>query len=325
MEKIKIGIAGFGNIGKAMIKVIDNNKDMEIVGVFTRRDPKSLDIENVPAFHIDDMKDFTDKVDVMLLCGGSATDLPEQGPAFAKMFNTVDSFDTHNDIPEYLKKMNESSESGKKIAVVATGWDPGLFSINRLYGKAFLPGSQTYSFWGEGVSQGHSQAVRAVNGVENAVQYTIPVAEAMERVREGKLPILTTKEKHVRIVYVVPEEDANRNEIEQEIKSMPNYFADYNTTVFFITQEELAKNHSKMSHGGFVITSGKTSEENNQIMEYSLKLESNPEFTASVMVAYARAAHRLHQKGETGARTVFDIAPSMLCAEDINELIKEIL
>ena len=325
MEKIKIGIIGFGNVGKAASEVINNQPDMELVGVFTRRDPKQLNAPDIPVFHVDDVTKFTDKIDVMVLCSGSATDLPAEGPEMAKMFNTIDSFDTHAKIPEYYEKMDKASNEGKKVCIISTGWDPGIFSINRLYGEVVLPLGKTYTFWGPGVSQGHSQAIKAIKGVANAVQYTIPVEEAMEVVRSGDTPDFTTREKHTRLCYVVAEDDADKNAIEQEIKNMPNYFSDYDTTVNFISIEEFNANHKEMPHGGFVITSGVTTKENKQIMEFSVKLDNNPEFTASIMLAYARAAYKLHEKGETGARTVFDIPPAMLSTKSKAELLKTML
>lgn len=324
MEKIRIGIIGFGNIGKSVSKVILNNPDMELVGIFSRRSPEGLPTK-VPAFHIDSIQDFKNKIDVVILCNGSATDLPKQGPEIASMFNVVDSFDTHAKIPEYFESMNTSSTNSRKISIISTGWDPGFFSINRLFGEAFLPNSKTYTFWGPGVSQGHSQAVRSIKGVVDAIQYTIPIEESLEVIRNGDTPDFSTREKHERICYIVSEENADRKAIEEEIKNMPNYFVDYNTIVHFISMEEFDKSHRKMSHGGFVITSGYTTPENNQIMELSIKLDSNPEFTASIMIAYARAAYKLSQKGEFGSRTVFDIAPSLLSPKSSEQLRKEIL
>ena len=325
MEKIKIGVIGFGNVGKAILRVASSNPDMEIVGIFTKREPDKLSISNVPVFHVENVKDFSNKIDVMVLCTGSATDLPVQGPEIAKMFNTIDSFDTHKTIPEYFASMDASSKYGNKVSVISAGWDPGLFSINRLYGEAFLSNSKTYTFWGPGVSQGHSQAVRSINGVKDAIQYTVPVEEALEVIRSGDTPDFTTREKHIRVCYVVAKEDANKKLIEQEIKNMPNYFSDYDTTVNFISEEEFNKEHIKMPHGGFVITSGNTTKENKITMEFSFKAESNPEITASIMLSYARAAYRLYKKGELGAKTVFDIAPNLLSPKNPNELIKDIM
>ena len=272
---------------------------MSLVGVFTRRNPEDVKIlsENVPVYHLDEIKDFTEEIDVVILCGGSKNDLPEQGPALSALFNTVDSFDTHAKIPEYFEAVEKSSKPNGKTAIISVGWDPGLFSINRLFGEAVLPEGETYTFWGKGLSQGHSDAVRRIAGVKGAVQYTIPVTDAVDRVRSGSLPQLSTRDKHTRECYVVLDEGASAKEVEKAIVTMPDYFADYNTTVTFISEEELKRDHSSMPHGGFVIRSGKTGEGNAQVMEYSLKLESNPEFTSSVLVAYARAADKLNQQG----------------------------
>lgn len=323
-DKIRLGIIGYGNLGKGAVEAIKSTNDMELVAIFTRRDPSTLQIseQGVKAAHIDDVKDYQDKIDVMLLCGGSATDLPEQTPQFAKLFNTVDSFDTHAKIPEYYQSVNEVAESSNTTAIISVGWDPGLFSINRVMAEAILPTGENYTFWGKGLSQGHSDAVRRVNGVKNGVQYTIPSEDAIEKVRSGSNPELSTSEKHNRVCYIVPEEGADKAAIEDEIKNMPNYFADYNTEVNFITEEELKRDHSKAPHGGFVIRGGNTGENNNQIYEFSLKLDSNPEFTASVLVAYARAAHRLSEEKQYGAKTVYDVAPgyiSPLSAEDLRK------
>jgi len=310
MEKIKIGILGYGNLGKGVELAINENPDMQLIAVFTRREPSTLKIlSNVPVIHTDDIEKYKDKIDVMILCGGSATDLPIQGPKYAKMFNTIDSFDTHAKIPEYFNEINKSALAGNNISIISVGWDPGLFSLNRLYAESILPNGKTYTFWGKGVSQGHSDAIRRIDGVKNAIQYTIPIETAIETARKGENIELTTRQKHLRECFVVLEEGASKEKIENEIKTMPNYFADYDTIVHFITEEELKQNHSKMPHGGFVIRSGNTCEENKQIIEYSLTLDSNPEFTGSVLLSYARAAYRLAQKGETGAKTVFDIAP----------------
>ena len=325
---IKIGILGYGNLGKGTEMAVKNSTDMELVAIFTRRNPNDLKtITDVPVVNIKDIKDWKDKIDVMILCGGSATDLPEQGPCYAEMFNTIDSFDTHARIPEYYKAVNDSAIKGEHISIISVGWDPGLFSLNRLYAETILPYGNTYTFWGKGVSQGHSDAIRRIEGVKNAVQYTIPIEKAIEAVRAGKNPELTVREKHLRECFVVLEEGADKAKVEKEIKEMPNYFSDYDTVVHFITEEELNKNHSTMPHGGFVIRSGNTgmTNETKQIIEYSLKLESNPEFTSSVLIAYARAAYRLHQKGETGARTVLDIPPAMLTQKTNEELLKTIL
>ena len=325
---IRIGILGYGNLGKGTEIAIKQISDMELVAVFTRRNPEDLKtVTNVPVINIAQIEEWKDKIDVMILCGGSATDLPEQGPKYAEMFNTIDSYDTHAKIPEYYSSVNEQAKKGKKVSIISVGWDPGLFSLNRLYAEAILPNGNTYTFWGKGVSQGHSDAIRRIEGVKNAVQYTIPIEEAVEVVRAGDNPEFTTREKHLRECFVVLEQGADSKKIEEEIKIMPNYFADYDTIVHFITEEELKANHSGMPHGGFVIRSGNTgiNKETKQIIEYSLKLESNPEFTASVLIAYARAAYRLHEKGETGARTVLDIPPAMLSTKSNEELLSTIV
>ena len=314
-EKIKVAIAGYGNIGRGVEAAIAQNEDMILTTVFTRRNPESIQINTASAkvMNISDAASLKNDIDVVILCGGSATDLPVQGPELAAIFNTVDSFDTHAKIPEYFKSVNDAASQNGNTSIISVGWDPGLFSINRLYGDAILPNGGYYTFWGKGVSQGHSDAIRRVKGVKNGIQYTIPVESAVDAARSGNLPELTTRQKHTRVCYVVAEEGANLAEIEKTIKELPNYFSDYDTTVNFISEEELKNNHSKMAHGGFVIHSGSTNNgTNNHIIEYSLKLDSNPEFTGSVLVAYARAAYRLAQKGEYGAKTVFDIAPAML-------------
>ena len=323
MEKIRIGIVGYGNIGRGVELAVARNEDMELKAVFTRRDPSSVKIhtEGAAVNHMDDMLSMKDEIDVMMLCGGSATDLPVMGPQIAADFNTIDSFDTHARIPEYFENVDKAAKAGKKIGIISVGWDPGMFSLNRLYAESVLPQGSTYTFWGKGVSQGHSEAIRRVQGVKNGIQYTVPIEAAVGRVRSGSEPELTTREKHLRECYVVPEEGADLKAIENAIKTMPNYFDEYDTTVTFITEEELKEKHHKMSHGGFVIRSGDTGEEGNQhIIEYSLKLDSNPEFTASVLICYARAAYRLSKAGESGARTVFDIAPALLSAKTAEEL-----
>lgn len=328
MEKIKIGIAGYGNIGRGVELAVGRSKDMELKAVFTRREPKTVKImtKRVPVLPVEQMTALTDDIDVMILCGGSATDLPVMGPETVKHFNTIDSFDTHARIPEYFAHMDVSAREGGRIGIISVGWDPGIFSLNRLYAEAILPQGDTYTFWGRGVSQGHSDAIRRVKGVKNAIQYTVPVEEAVRRVRSGCGPVLAAREKHLRECYVVPKEGAGLKQIEDDIKNMPDYFSDYDTTVCFITEEELKANHNKMPHGGFVIRSGQTGEEENKhVMEYSLKLSSNPEFTSSVLVCYARAAYRLSEKGESGARTVFDIPPAMLVEKTPEELRKELL
>lgn len=329
VQKIKIGIVGYGNLGKGVELAISHNPDMELVAVFSRRDPKSIRLANpnTKSVHISEVESYRDKIDVMILCGGSATDLPEQGPYLARMFNTVDSYDTHARIPEYFAIMDQSAKEGSKVSMISVGWDPGLFSINRLMQEAVLPKGNTYTFWGRGVSQGHSDAVRRIPGVKDAVQYTIPMEEALDRVRKGENPELSTREKHLRHCFVVLEQGANKDEIEQQIKTMPNYFADYETEVTFVSQEELRENHSGMPHGGRVIRSGITGVDNqhNQIVEFSLDLDSNPEFTGSVLTAYARAVYRMSKEGQVGARTVFDVPPAYLSIKTPEELRKELL
>ena len=326
---IRVGIYGYGNLGRGIECALKQNDDMELVAVFTRRDPSTVKIltEGVSVFHVNDALKMTDKIDVMILCGGSATDLPEQTPYLAEYFNVVDSFDTHAKIPEHFENVNKSAIKGGKLGIISCGWDPGMFSLNRLYASAILPQGKDYTFWGKGVSQGHSDAIRRVKGVKNGKQYTIPVQDALDAVRSGTAPELTTREKHIRECFVVAEEGADLVAIENEIKNMPNYFADYDTTVHFISEEELLRDHSGIPHGGFVIRSGKTGwdKENTHIIEYSLKLDSNPEFTASVIVAYARAAYRLSCEGQTGCKTVFDIAPAYLSSLSPAELRKNML
>ena len=328
MSKIRIGIVGYGNIGRGVEQAIKRNEDMELAAVFTRRDPASVKVatEGAKVMHMDDMLSMKGDVDVMVLCGGSATDLPVMGPEIAANFNTIDSFDTHAKIPEYFANVDKAAKEGNNIGIISVGWDPGMFSLNRLYAESILVQGSTYTFWGKGVSQGHSDAIRRIPGVKNAIQYTVPVDEAVDQVRSGSEPKLTTRDKHTRECYVVAQEGANKAEIENAIKTMPNYFDEYNTTVHFISEEELKRDHSKMPHGGFVIRTGETGEEGNKhVIEYSLKLDSNPEFTASVLIAYARAAYRLNQKGENGARSVFDIAPALLSMKTPEKLRKEIL
>lgn len=321
---IKIGIIGYGNLGRGVESAIRQNPDMELVAVFTRRNPESLKIstDTAKVVGVDKIADWQDKVDVMVICGGSATDLPKQTPEYAKMFNVIDSFDTHAKIPEHFAAVDKSAKAAKKVAIISVGWDPGLFSLNRMYANAILTNGKDYTFWGKGVSQGHSDAVRRIKGVKNAKQYTIPVQSALDAVRSGKNPELTTRQKHTRECFVVLEEGANAAEVERQIKEMPNYFADYDTTVHFIDDEEFAKNHSRIPHGGFVLRSGKTglNNENSHIIEYSLKLDSNPEFTSCVLVAYARAAYKLNKEGQSGCKTVFDIAPAYLSAKSGEEL-----
>ena len=328
-QKIKIGIAGYGNLGKGVEAAISYNPDMELVAVFTRRDPKNIKLATpgVKAVKMSEVESYRDKIDVMILCGGSATDLPEQGPNLAKMFNTVDSYDTHARIPEYFDKVDAAAREGRKLSMISVGWDPGLFSINRLIMETILPKGNTYTFWGRGVSQGHSDAVRRVPGVKDAVQYTIPIEDALSRVRKGENPDLSTRERYLRHCYVVAEEGADKKEIERQIKTMPNYFADYDTEVTFITEEELKTKHSGMPHGGMVIRSGITGikEKNNQIVEFSLNLDSNPEFTGSVLTAYARGVYRMSREGQIGARTVFDVPPAYLSVKSPEQLRKELL
>lgn len=323
MGKIRIGIVGYGNIGRGVEQSIKRNDDMELKAVFTRRDPASVKIqtEGAEVKHFDDMEAMKDEIDVMILCGGSATDLPVIGPKVAASFNTIDSFDTHAKIPEYFANVDKAAKEGKNVSIISVGWDPGMFSLNRLYAESILVHGSTYTFWGKGVSQGHSDAIRRIEGVKNGIQYTVPIEAAVDQVRSGSEPELTTRQKHLRECYVVAEEGADKAAIEEAIKTMPNYFDEYDTTVTFITEEELKANHSKMPHGGFVIRTGETGcEGNKHVIEYSLRLDSNPEFTGSVLVAYARAAYRLSQKGESGARSVFDIAPAMLSQMTPEEL-----
>lgn len=322
--KIRIGITGYGNLGKGVEKSIQQNSDMELIAVFTRRSPEGISA-SVPVVSLNDVNPYQDQIDVMILCGGSATDLPEQGPAMAKLFTTVDSYDTHAKIPEYYATVDEAARSTGHISIISTGWDPGLFSLNRMLFEAILPKGEGYTFWGKGVSQGHSDAIRRIQGVKAGVQYTIPIEDALRRVRSGENPQLSTREKHLRDCYVVPEDGADLQQIEREIKEMPNYFADYETHVTFIDEAELRDKHAAMPHGGHVIRSGETGQGNKQIMEFSIQLGSNPEFTSSVLVAYARAAYKLQQRGETGARTVFDIAPGLLSPISPEQLRKELL
>ena len=326
---IKIGILGYGNLGKGVECAIKHNPDMELKAVFTRRDPSSLSIltEGAKVYSVADAPAMKDEIDVLIICGGSATDLPKQTPEMAKYFNVIDSFDTHAKIPEHFEAVDKAAKESGHIGLISVGWDPGMFSLNRLYANAVLPGGKDYTFWGKGVSQGHSDAIRRVEGVKDGKQYTIPVESALEAVRNGENPELTTRQKHTRECFVVLEEGADAKKVEEEIKNMPNYFAEYDTTVHFISEEELKKNHSGIPHGGFVIRSGKTgwNQENNHVIEYSLKLDSNPEFTSCVIVAYARAAYRLYKEGQSGCKTVFDIAPAYLSAKDGAELRKTLL
>ncbi len=316
MSKTRIGIAGYGNLGKGVELAIRQNDDMELAAIFTRRDPSTVKplTEGAKVYNIDYAKDMTDDIDVMIICGGSATDLPKQTPELAKLFNVIDSFDTHARIPEHFTNVDKAAKESGHLAFISLGWDPGLFSLNRLYAESILPNGKSYTFWGKGVSQGHSDAIRRVEGVKRGIQYTVPIESAIDAVRSGSQPELTTREKHLRECWVVPEEGADLKKIEESIKTMKNYFDQYDTTVNFITEEEFEANHNSMPHGGFVMRSGLTGdgEKTHQMIEYSLKLESNPEFTASVLICYARALARLHSEGAVGCKTAFDIAPAYL-------------
>lgn len=325
---IRIGIVGYGNLGRGVESAVVKSPDMELVGVFTRRNP--LDVKtytDIPVYEMKDLMSFKGKVDVLILCGGSANDLPKQTVELAEHFNVIDSFDTHAKIPEHFDNVNKSSIKGKNISIISVGWDPGLFSLNRLYGQAILPDGKDYTFWGKGVSQGHSDAIRRIEGVLDARQYTIPVEEAVEKVRSGLNPELSTRQKHIRECFVVIKDGYDKNKIEEAIVTMPNYFADYDTTVHFISQEELDQNHKGIPHGGMVIRSGVTGleNENKHVIEYKLTLDSNPEFTSSVLVAYARAAYRLSKDNQYGCKTVFDIPPALLHIESGEELRKKLL
>ena len=326
---MKIGILGYGNLGRGVECAIKQNPDMELAAVFTRRAPETVSIltEGATVCSVNDVEQWKDKIDVMILCGGSATDLPEQTPKYAEMFNVIDSFDTHARIPEHFANVDAAAKKNGHVGIISVGWDPGMFSLNRMYANAILPEGRDYTFWGKGVSQGHSDAIRRVEGVKDGKQYTIPVEAALEAVRNGENPELTTRQKHTRECFVVLEDGADPVKVEETIKNMPNYFADYDTTVHFISEEELKANHSGIPHGGFVIRSGKTgwNLENNHVIEYSLKLDSNPEFTSCVIEAYARAAYRLYKEGQSGCKTVFDIAPAYLSAKDGAELRKSLL
>ena len=321
---MRIAILGYGNLGRGVESAIRQNPDTELVAVFTRRAPESVKLQTtgVPVLHVDDAPKMKDEIDVLILCGGSATDLPVQTPAMAKYFNVIDSFDTHAKIPAHFAAVDAAAKESGKVAVISVGWDPGLFSLNRLYARAILPDGADYTFWGKGVSQGHSDAIRRIEGVVDARQYTVPVPAALDAVRSGSCPTLATREKHTRECFVVAAEGADKARIEREIVTMPNYFADYDTTVHFITAEEMKRDHASLPHGGKVIRTGKTGfhGENNQIIEYSLTLDSNPEFTSSVLIAYARAAYRMAQKGESGCKTVLDVPPALLCAENADTL-----
>jgi len=326
---IRIGIYGYGNLARGVEAAIRQNPDMELSAVFTRRDPATLKIrtEGVPVLHADEAESMVGKIDVMVICGGSATDLPEQTPRLAGLFNVVDSFDTHARIPEHFSAVDSAARKSGKVAMISVGWDPGMFSLNRLYASAILPEGKDYTFWGRGVSQGHSDAIRRIEGVVNAKQYTVPVEAALTAVRAGENPELSTREKHTRECYVVAAEGADKARIKREIKEMPNYFADYDTTVTFITEEELLRDHGGIPHGGVVIRSGVTGfeRENSHVIEYSLKLDSNPEFTSSVLVAYARATYRMASEGASGCKTVFDVPPAYLSAKSGEELRKTML
>ena len=327
---IRVAIAGYGNLGRGTQAAIKQNPDMQLVAVFSRRDPTTVSLidASVPVYAMSDIEQYKDDIDVLILCGGSKSDLPEQGPAFARLFNIVDSFDTHAKIPEYFAALDVPAKQAGKVAMLSVGWDPGLFSINRLYGEAILPVGETYTFWGKGLSQGHSDAVRRVDGVKSGVQYTLPSESAMARVRSGEQPTLSTREKHTRECYIVLADDADGDAVRNTIVTMPDYFADYDTVVHFIDEQTFERDHQKMPHGGFVIRSGVSGlehEQNNQVLEFSLTLGSNPEFTSSVLVAYARAAYKMNMAGETGAKTVLDVAPSLLSPKSPAQLRKELL
>ena len=323
---IRIGIYGYGNLGRGVELALKENPDMTAVGVFTRRAPESVKTQTgIPVYAARELENKRGEIDVLILCGGSSTDLPKQTPQMAKLFNVVDSFDTHAKIPEHLKAVDEAASAAKKTAIISAGWDPGMFSLARLYGGAILPKGSDYTFWGKGVSQGHSDAIRRIDGVADAKQYTIPVESALERVRKGENPCLSTREKHLRECFVVAKEGADKARIEKEIKTMPNYFADYDTIVHFISQEELNEKHAGLPHGGVVIRSGETANGNKHVIEYSLKLDSNAEFTASVLVACARACYRLQKENQCGAKTLFDIPPIYLSSKTREEAIAKLL
>ena len=326
--KIRVGIAGYGNLGKSVEAAVTNSADMELVALFTRRNPEDVKTKTgIPVYHMDKAPDMKDDIDVLILCGGSANDLPVQTPEMAKYFNVIDSFDTHAKIPEHFANVDKVSKENGKIAMISVGWDPGMFSLNRLYGQAVLPNGKDYTFWGKGVSQGHSDAIRRIEGVADARQYTIPVEAALDSVRKGENPELTTRQKHTRECFVVAKEGADLKAIENAIVTMPNYFADYDTTVHFISAEEMKRDHAELPHGGVVLRSGVTglSGEHKHVIEYKLTLESNPEFTASVITAYARAAYRMNKEGMTGCKTVFDVAPGYLHPDSAQELRKKLL
>lgn len=325
---IKIAIAGYGNLGRGVECAVLQNPDIELYGVFTRRDPKTVKtVTDVNVFSIEDISKHKDEIDVLIICGGSATDLPKQTPALVEHFNVIDSFDTHAKIPEHFEKVDLAAKKSGKVAMISGGWDPGMFSLNRLYADSVLPNGKDYTFWGKGVSQGHSDAIRRIDGVIDARQYTIPIQSALDKVRGGSMPELTTREKHLRECFVVAEDGADKERIEREIVTMPNYFADYDTVVHFISAEEMKENHSRLEHGGFVIRTGKTgiNLQNNHVIEYSLKLDSNPEFTSSVLVAFARAIYKMSKEGICGCKTIFDIAPAYLSPKSPEELRKTML
>lgn len=326
---MNIGIYGYGNLGKGVEDAVKRNKDMDLVAVFTRRSPDSLKIatENVPVVSSEDLPLWKDKIDVLILCGGSATDLPEMTPELAESFNVIDSYDNHSSIPVHFKNVDSSAKKGSKTALISCGWDPGMFSLNRLYASAVLPDGQDYTFWGKGVSQGHSDAIRRIEGVLDARQYTVPVEDAMNRVRKGEQPEFTARDKHERVCYVVAEDGADKERITKEIVTMPAYFEPYNTTVYFISEEEMKQDHAELPHGGSVIRTGFTGENNchKQVIEYKLSLDSNPEFTGSVLVSYARAVYRMAQRGDFGCKTVFDVAPADLSSSSREEIIAHLL
>ena len=324
---MRIGILGYGNLGRGVECAVKQNDDVELKAVFTRRNPADVKIltPGVNVYSVNDVEAHKDEIDVLIICGGSATDLPEMTPKYTKYFNVIDSFDTHANIPQHFANVDKAAKENGHIALISCGWDPGMFSLNRLYANAILPEGNDYTFWGKGVSQGHSDAIRRVAGVKDAKQYTIPVDEALDAVRSGSNPELTTRQKHTRECFVVLEEGADPKKVENEIKTMPNYFADYDTTVHFITEEELKRNHSGIPHGGFVIRTGKTGSGSNHVIEYSLKLDSNPEFTSSVLIAYARAIFRMHQNGDYGCKTVFDVPPAYLINKTGEEIRKTML
>ena len=326
---IRIGILGYGNLGRGVECAVKHNPDLELVAVFTRRDPASVKIltDTAKVYHVDEAEKMKDKIDVLILCGGSATDLPVQTPKYAQWFNVVDSFDTHARIPEHFANVDKAASESNHVGIISVGWDPGMFSLNRMYANAILTNGKDYTFWGKGVSQGHSDAIRRIDGVKDGKQYTIPVEAALEAVRSGQNPELTTRQKHTRECYVVAEEGADLARIEKEIVTMPNYFSDYDTTVHFISEEEMKRDHSTLPHGGFVIRNGRTgwNKENAHVIEYRLKLDSNPEFTSSVIVCCARAAFRMKQEGMSGCKTILDIPPAYLSAKSGEELRKNLL